>query len=82
MSNKQTAVEFLESAFLNRLADAGIMISKYDLKLFEKAKEMEKRQIMDARQDGHDSTSGCDSCGYKNSLDGSNESFYKETYGK
>jgi hypothetical protein len=47
MENKQTAVEFLESTFLNRLADAGIMISKYDLKLFEKAKEMEKKQTDD-----------------------------------
>jgi len=44
--------------------------------------KVEKTQIINARQDGHDSTSSCDSCGYKNSLDGSNETYYKEIYEK
>lgn len=47
MSNKkQTAVGFLESTLIKRLEDAGIFISKFDYKLIEIAKAMEKEQIM------------------------------------
>jgi len=77
MSKEQTAV----GQAIQKLKDLGIYTTTLS-EILDQAKEMEKKQIMDARQDGHDSTSGCDSCGYKNSLDGSNESFYKETYGE
>jgi hypothetical protein len=45
-NKKQTAVEFLEQTFLKRMQEV-YFISKYDLKLFEQAKEMEKEQMID-----------------------------------
>lgn len=72
--NKQTAVEFLETTFLNRLVDAGIMISKYDLKLFERAKQMEREQIIEAFVAG-------DERGTKD-IPFNAEQYYSQTYGK
>ena len=50
--------------------------------ILEKAKEMEKEQIIDARQDGHYCTyaeyGGTPKC----YLDGSNEQYYNETFKK
>lgn len=75
---KQTALGFLESTFLKRLKDAGIFISKYDLKLIEKAKEMEKEQIVDFfiyfKKKG-------ESC-IGMSIEGFVKQYFKETYGE
>ena len=70
MSNKkQTAVEFLESTLIKRLKDAGIFISKFDYKLIEQAKAMEKEQIENAFENG------------MNAVNIHNlEQYYKETY--
>ena len=72
MSNKkQTAIDF----FVAKLVEIKIGKDHYkgqreDLKnAYLQAKELEKQQITDARQDG-----------YRNSLDDSNETYYKETY--
>ena len=47
-SKKLTAVTFIESTLIKRLKDAGIFISKFDYKLLEQAKAMEKEQIIHA----------------------------------
>lgn len=53
--------------------------------IWEKAKELlekEKQQIIDARQDGYESTyNSCESgCMGKEILEGSNEKYYSETF--
>jgi Rps23 Pro-64 3,4-dihydroxylase Tpa1-like proline 4-hydroxylase len=66
---QQTAVEWLiEQIFLNRK-----YITYEESIAFEKAKAMEKEQIIDARQDGVDVVFK----GYSIS----NEEYYNETYG-
>ena len=73
MSNKkQTAVTFLESTLIKRLEDVGIFISKFDYKLIEQAKAMEKKQIKDAFNKGELYNS-------QNETKPS-EQYYKETY--
>lgn len=63
---KQTAVEWLEEIAMNGF------ITPED---FEKAKEMEKEQIMDAAYFGH--LKGWVDCGVENSF---GEEYYKETF--
>ena len=50
--------------------------------VFAKAKAIEKEQIIDARQDGYESTyNSCESgCMGRQTLDGSNEQYYNETF--
>jgi hypothetical protein len=67
MQKKQTAVELLEQQLKERYS---LMNSE---PLFEQAKQMEKEQIIDARQDGVDAVFK----GYSIS----NEEYYNETYG-
>ena len=63
--SKQTAVEWLENELIERY---NLINSK---PLFEQAKEMEKQQILDAWEDGHDSFSTR-----------SEEQYYDETFNK
>ena len=79
MSNKkQTAVTFLESTLIKRLKDAGIFISKFDYKLIEQAKAMEKKQIQNAHQNGF--YCGNDICNATTPEFESSEQYYLETY--
>jgi hypothetical protein len=48
--------------------------------IFNQAKQMEKEQIIEARQDGHDSTHAEYGETPKCYLDGSNEQYYNQTY--
>ena len=69
---KQTAVEFL----VNELLDGKPLMPS----LIEQAKKMEKQQIMDARQDGYESTYAEYGETPKCYLDGSNEQYYNENF--
>jgi hypothetical protein len=76
---KQTAVEWLLEEFKNFTTNAHFDRNGYIIKihkanmvdLINKAKEMEKQQIIDAWEDGHDSFSTRNA-----------EQYYNETYGK
>lgn len=72
MEKQKTAVEWLEEQLL--------FLARPDL--FNQAKQMEKEQIMNARQDGFDSTYAEYGENPKCYLDVSNEQYYLETYGK
>ena len=52
---KQTAVEWLYNNLKSHFEHDGDLLEAVQFS-FEQAKEMEKQQIIDARQDGHDST--------------------------
>ena len=90
MEKKLTAVETMinwtiENAFTITGQDGitYIAIDHEDFrKEFDKYLELEKEQIINARQDGHQSTyTGCESgCGANFYLEGSNEQYYNETY--
>jgi len=67
MKNKQTAVEFLIEEIKPFLS----MPIEDAYKTILQAKEMEKQQIIDAWEDGHDSFSTRNA-----------EQYYNETYGK
>lgn len=69
---KKTAVEWLEEIYLQTNN-----IDNFDL---EVAKEMEKQQIIDARQDGYESTYAEYGETPKCYLDGNNEQYYNETF--
>ena len=79
MENKKTAVEWLLEEFKNFTTNAHFDRNGYIIKihkanmvdLINKAKEMEKQQIIDAWEDGHDSFSTRNA-----------EQYYNETYGK
>lgn len=62
----------------------GVEISQKVLyKMLLEAKEKEKQQIIEARNDGHESTyNSCESgCMGKEILDTSSEQYYNKTYG-
>lgn len=67
---EQTAVEWL----VDKLLGGKLLMPS----LIEQAKEMERQQIIDARQDGHDSTYAEYGETPKCYLDGSNEQYYNE----
>jgi hypothetical protein len=77
----QTAVKFLIDmiSYTSRDTYSAMVNSGF----LEQAKEMEKKQIIAARQDGYDSTTiDCDSgCSSSFSLDGTNDQYYEQTYG-
>ena len=83
---EQTAVEFLYDAIDNELIDFlenRIDIHELSVAMLEakyKAKEMEKEQIIEARQDGYDCTYAEYGETPKCYLEGSNEQYYNETY--
>lgn len=68
---KQTAVEWLESE-LDFLSN--YMADRDRIQLFEQAKEMEEKQIIDAYEYGN--------CDYEFGIYMEAEQYYKETYGK
>jgi hypothetical protein len=68
---EQTAVEWLIERLMN---------NQVDNKMLEQAKEMEKQQIIDARQDGYECTYAEYGETPKCYLDGSNEQYYNETF--
>jgi hypothetical protein len=74
----QTAVEWL----FTLMVDPNYPIGEQK-KWLEQALQMEKEQIIAARQDGYASTTiDCDSgCSSSFSLDGTNDQYYNETYG-
>jgi hypothetical protein len=82
---KQTAVEWLIGQISEKQPNGMCLIYTLDdvKNVFESALQMEKEQIIAARQDGYDSTTiDCDSgCSSSFSLDGTNDQYYKETYG-
>jgi len=69
---KQTAIDWLVEQVKSKDNQKSFSILQW-LKIIEKAKEMEKEQIIDARQDGVDVVFK----GYSIS----NEEYYNETYG-
>ena len=69
MKNKQTAVEWLEDNMYSLKIPAIYFVDLIDL--VNQAKAMEKQQIIDAWEDGHDSFSTRNA-----------EQYYNETYGK
>jgi hypothetical protein len=72
MSKKLTAVEW----FLNELLKNNIIeIGDVDIDTYSKAKELEKQQIIDARQDGFNK---CFRKGDRKEI--TNEQYYKENY--
>jgi hypothetical protein len=79
---KQTAVEWLEEQMDNLLMDGYAFNSVQANELYNQAKEMEKNQIIDARQDGHDSTYAEYGETPKCYIDGSNEQYYNEIFKK
>ncbi len=79
MSNnkQQTAVEWLIETMHN---SQGMTQSDID-NVFEQAKEMEKEQIKEAREDGHTSTYTEYDSDTKLYLEGRHEQYYEQTYG-
>ena len=69
----KTAVEWLEEMFNNSEIPNSSM-------LFKQAKEMEKEQIINAREDGHVSTYAEYGETPKCYLDGGHEQYYNETF--
>lgn len=73
---KQTAIEWLISEYFG-----GIENCTPDFRnKIEKAKEMHKQQIIEARQDGHESTYAEYGETPKCYLDGGHEQYYNETF--
>jgi hypothetical protein len=72
---KQTAVEWL----VNEIPSID-WENSYWKSRFEQAKELEKQQIIDARQDGYESTYAEYGETPKCYLDGSNEQYYNENF--
>jgi hypothetical protein len=73
---KETAVRWLVDKLTNgHYLDEGM---KQDI--INQAKEMEKQQIIDARQDGYECTYAEYGETPKCYLDGSNEQYYNETF--
>lgn len=68
---KQTAVEWLAEQMMH---------PSIHNPYIEQAKEMEKQQIIDARQDGYESTYAEYGETPKCYLDGNNEQYYNETF--
>ena len=79
---KQTAVEWLESQMEILLMDGYHFNSNEANELYEQAKETEKKQIIEAREDGYKSTyNTCESgCMGRMIIEGSHEQYYNETY--
>ena len=74
MSNKkQTAVEWLWEQIDNTIPFQNIEASQIFNGLLEQAKELEKQQIIDARQDGMNAE--------RKGYGLNNEDYYTETYG-
>jgi hypothetical protein len=70
VNQKVTAVEWLEQEFI-ALQNYGVN----ELGLFEKAKEMEKQQLINAWDNGYDRGFGYTDAKFDNS-----EQYYKETF--
>jgi hypothetical protein len=85
-SKKQTAVGWFNQEMLDLLIKldknkiSSIDYIKEYNKNFRQAKEMEKQQIIDAREDGHDCTYAEYGETPKCYLDGSSEQYYNETF--
>jgi hypothetical protein len=84
---KQTAVEWLANEITNRITrrnphDTIIIQTQGEIliELIEQAKEMEKEQIINAREDGHVSTYAEYGETPKCYLDGGHEQYYNETF--
>lgn len=78
---KQTAVEWLES----KIYEFETIYDSLPTILYEyiqHAKVVEKQQIIEARQDGYESTyNSCESgCMGREILEGSNEQYYENTF--
>jgi acetylglutamate kinase len=71
---QETAVDWL----LEKYVENSIL----SIKDFEQAKEMEKQQIIDARNNGYESTyNSCESgCMGSMIIEGSHEQYYNQTY--
>jgi len=74
---KQTAVEWLVERITKQHDKEFDLFYRAEI---EQAKQMEKEQIIEARQDGHDSTYAEYGETPKCYLDGSNEQYYNETF--
>jgi hypothetical protein len=76
---QQTAVEWL----VETLEDNSINLD-LAFEIIEEAKELEKQQIIDAREDGYNSTyNSCESgCGGNLILESTNEKYYEQTFKK
>jgi hypothetical protein len=73
---KKTAVEWLVEQFNTTI---NYTLEEYEKKV-EQAKEMEKEQIINAREDGHVSTYAEYGETPKCYLDGGHEQYYNETF--
>jgi len=75
---KQTAVEWL----IENIREKGLVAALWNEKVFERAKEMEKQQIIDARVNGV--IRGIDICDFptKESLHEEHLKYYNETFNK
>lgn len=74
MANKQTAVEWLFEQLVSKTD------RMYFLEELHQAKEMHKQEIIEARNDGFDSTYAEYGETPKCYLDGSSEQYYNETF--
>ncbi len=76
-----TAVEWLGGELKSLVPKSLDILAE---KLIEEAKELEKQQIIDAREDGYNSTyNSCESgCGGNLILEYSNEKYYEQTFKK
>jgi hypothetical protein len=75
---KQTAVEWLEEQFIK----VNHLTENEWIELIQQAIQIEKQQIIDARNNGYESTyNSCESgCMGSMIIEGSHEQYYNETY--
>jgi hypothetical protein len=74
-----TAVEWLYNNLKSHFEHDGDLLEVVQFS-FEQAKEMQKQQIIDARQDGYECTYAEYGETPKCYLDGNNEQYYNETF--
>lgn len=78
-NKKQTAVEYLKENII--VSPITIDHFKHNECCFNKANQMFEEQIIEARNDGHESTYAEYGETPKCYLDGSSENYYQQTYG-